>query len=256
MAFPPYVPGSGYRSLTVRLGPSANVRGMEIPPAAPEPQSRHLMPRLAGSGLRGLARVITGVRPRFAGGRLSPQPTVYYANHTSHGDFVLIWTVLPSLIRARTRPVAGADYWQQGPLRQYVANKVLDAVLIERGKLDRNADPTAPVLAALDAGASVIIFPEGTRNTTDAALLPFKAGLYRLAGARPVVPLVPVWIENVCRVMPKGELLPLPLLCSVTFGEAVTYDAVERRPLFLERARQALLALRPREAAADQGGGR
>jgi 1-acyl-sn-glycerol-3-phosphate acyltransferase len=212
-----------------------------------------LVPRLAGSGLRGLARVITGVRPRFAGGRLVPEPTIYYANHSSHGDFVLIWTVLPSVIRARTRPVAGADYWRNGRVRRYVADEVLDAVLIERGKLDQTSDPTAPVLAALDAGASVIIFPEGTRNTTDAPLLPFKSGLYRLAEARPMVPLVPVWIENVCRVMPKGELLPLPLLCSVTFGPRLTLAPAERRPLFLERTRSALLALRPREAPTDIG---
>jgi 1-acyl-sn-glycerol-3-phosphate acyltransferase len=215
--------------------------------------SRQLVPRLAGSGLRGLARVVTGVRPRFAGGRLSPEPTIYYANHTSHGDFVLIWTVLPSAIRAGTRPVVGADYWQNGRVRRYVADEVLDAVLIERGKLDRTSDPTAPVLAALDAGKSVIIFPEGTRNTTDAPLLPFKSGLYRLAEARPTVPLVPVWIENVCRVMPKGELLPLPLLCSVTFGAGQTLMVGERRPLFLERARTALLALRPREGSSDGG---
>jgi 1-acyl-sn-glycerol-3-phosphate acyltransferase len=230
---------------------------METTPAAPsELQPRHLIPRLAGSGLRGLARAITGVRPRFAGGRLPAQPSIYYANHTSHGDFVLIWTVLPSMIRARTRPVAGADYWQNGRVRQYVANEVLDAVLIQRGKLERNADPTAPVLAALDAGKSVIIFPEGTRNTTEAPLLPFKAGLYRLAEARPAVPLVPVWIENVCRVMPKGELLPLPLLCSVTFGPPVLFDDTERRPLFLERARQALLALQPRESGTKDWGAR
>jgi 1-acyl-sn-glycerol-3-phosphate acyltransferase len=229
---------------------------METTPAAPVLQPRHLVPRLAGAGLRGLARAITGVRPRFAGGRLPTQPSIYYANHTSHGDFVLIWTVLPSVIRARTRPVAGADYWQNGRVRQYVANEVLDAVLIQRGKLERNADPTAPVLAALDAGASVIIFPEGTRNTTDAPLLPFKAGLYRLAEARPEVPLVPVWIENVCRVMPKGELLPLPLLCSVTFGPPVLFDDAERRPLFLERARQALLALQPRESGGKDWGTR
>jgi 1-acyl-sn-glycerol-3-phosphate acyltransferase len=227
----------------------------------PSPQSvpastriGQFVPRLAGSGLRGLARVMTGVRPRFAGGRLSPEPTIYYANHTSHGDFVLIWTALPRAIRVRTRPVAGADYWQNGRVRRYVADEVLDAVLIERGKLDRTSDPTAPVLAALDAGASVIIFPEGTRNTTDAPLLPFKSGLYRLAEARSAVPLVPVWIENVCRVMPKGELLPLPLLCSVTFGSGLTLDEAERRLLFLERARTALLGLRPRDAQTDTGG--
>jgi 1-acyl-sn-glycerol-3-phosphate acyltransferase len=205
-----------------------------------------LLARAAAASIRMFARAVTGVAARWMGSEPVARQRIYFANHTSHGDFVLIWTVLPPALRAHTRPVAGADYWTKGALRTFIGREVFDAVLIERGKIDREANPTLPVLAALDAGQSVILFPEGTRNTTQAPLLPFKSGLYRLAKARPHVALVPVWIENLCRVMPKGELLPVPLLCSVTFGEEVRLETGETRHAFLGRMQQALLDLAPR----------
>ena len=203
---------------------------------------------IAGSLLRGFARLVTGVRGRSAGVRPQTGPVIYFANHTSHGDFILIWTVLSPQLRRLTRPVAGADYWSTGRIKPWLAHNVFDAVLIDRGKLDRTSDPVAPVLAALDAGQSVIIFPEGTRNQSNAPLLPFKSGLFRLAEARPDIPLVPVWIENLARVMPKGEFLPLPLLCSVTFGAPLVRASSELRPVFLDRAALALARLAPMEA--------
>jgi 1-acyl-sn-glycerol-3-phosphate acyltransferase len=205
----------------------------------------HAAAAFVGAGLRGFARLITGVRGRSVGQQAATGPVIYFANHTSHGDFVLIWTVLRPPLRRVTRPVAGADYWTNGRLRHWIAANVFDAILIERGKLDRTSDPTAPVLAALDAGQSVIIFPEGTRNQGDQPLLPFKSGLYRLAEARPHIPLIPVWIENISRVMPKGEFLPIPLLCSVTFGPTLSVEAGELRPAFLARAAAAVRRLSP-----------
>lgn len=209
--------------------------------------STQMLASFIGASLRGLARLICGVRGRGVGERRPAGPVIYFANHTSHGDFVLIWTVLPPERRRLTRPVAGADYWTIGRIRPWLATHVFNAVLIDRGKLDRTSDPTAPVIAALDAGQSVIIFPEGTRNQTDQPLLPFKSGLHRLAQARPNIALVPVWIENLARVMPKGEFLPLPLLCSVTFGAPLHRESAELRPAFLARAAAAVTALAPRE---------
>jgi 1-acyl-sn-glycerol-3-phosphate acyltransferase len=204
--------------------------------------------KITASVLAGGARLLTGVRPNWVGCLPEPRQRIYLANHTSHGDFVLIWTVLPQALRTRTRPVAAAEYWSRGKLRRFVGQDVFNAVLIAREGVNRSNDPRAPLLAALDAGNSLILFPEGTRNTTDAKLLPFKSGLFHVARARPDVELVPVWIDDLSRVMPKGELLPIPLLCNVTFGAPLQIAPQEPKTVFLERARQALMSLAPRSS--------
>ena len=191
------------------------------------------------------ARLITGVRGHWEGCPPDPKPRVYFANHRSHGDFVLLWTVLPNVIRRRARPVAGADYWLKGGLRRFIGARVFRAVLIDRDAPGRDGDPIEIMAAVLAGGESLIFFPEGTRNTTDATLLPFRSGLYRLALARPEVELIPVWIENLNRVMPKGEFIPLPLLCTVTFGAPVRPDESEEMGVFLNRCREALLSMAP-----------
>ncbi|MGE0724530.1 MAG: lysophospholipid acyltransferase family protein [Alphaproteobacteria bacterium] len=202
--------------------------------------------RATGAGVIAFARVLTGVRGNWQGCLPEARPRIYFANHASHGDFVLIWSVLPRAIRARTRPVAGADYWLRGRTRRFLAEKVFRAVLVDRRPEARSDDPIAAMAAPLAAGESLILFPEGTRNTSDVPLLPFRSGLARLAEAVPSAELVPVWIDNLNRVMPKGMPVPIPLLCTVTFGAPVAPHAGEARPAFLARAREALLALAPR----------
>lgn len=199
--------------------------------------------RLIASALCSFAKLFTGVRARWIGGLPAGQVRIYYSNHRSHGDFVLIWASLPERWRDVTRPVAGADYWLKGNLRRFVINRVFRGVLIDRLG-GRAADPIAKMGEALDAGESLILFPEGTRNQGD-GLLPFKSGLYHLASAHPGVELVPVWIENLGRAMPKGSLIPLPLLCSLTFGRPLTIAPEESKAQFLARARQSLLDLAP-----------
>jgi len=202
---------------------------------------------LAAMAVIGFARLVTGVRANWRDCAPDPQPRVYFANHNSHGDFVLIWTVLPPALRRLTRPVAGADYWTVSAPRRFFGERVFRAVLIDRNRDIRQEDPIALMSTALDAGSSLILFPEGTRNTTEQRLLPFKSGLYHLAAARPKIELVPVWIENLNRVMPKGEYVPIPLLCTVTFGAPITLRPDEDKTQFLDRARGALLALPERE---------
>ena len=200
---------------------------------------------LVGRGLCVLAKALTGARILWQGCAPAAGPRVYYANHGSHGDFALIWACLPPDLRARTRPVAGADYWRQGRLRTYVAERVIRAVLIDRNPKARTEDPIRQMEVVGDAGDSLIVFPEGTRNTTDEALLPFKSGIYHLARARPDLEFVPVWIENARRVMPKGRLLPVPLLCTLTVGAPITLQPGEDKAAFVDRTRAALLALMP-----------
>lgn len=200
--------------------------------------------QLAASLLSGFAKLVTGVRPVWRGSRPEFKPRVYFANHRSHGDFLLIWASLPPALRRSTRPVVGADYWHVSALRSYIANRVFRGVLIDRTVGRAQANPVELMGDALAQGDSLIIFPEGTRNL-DEELLPFKSGIYRLAKARPETEFLPVWIENLGRVMPKGSFIPAPLLCSLTFGEPVTTVCGESKEAFLERTRAALISLAP-----------
>jgi 1-acyl-sn-glycerol-3-phosphate acyltransferase len=192
-----------------------------------------------------LVRLLTAVRSEWRGVQPSAVQRIYFANHRSHGDFALIWTVMPAPHRARLRPVAAADYWLRGPVRRFVIESAFRGVLIDRCRSDDRPDPIEAMAQALNAGDSLILFPEGTRNSTAASLLAFRRGIYRLAASRPHVELVPVWIDNLDRVLPKGEIVPVPLLCTVTFGEPINFQATETESAFLERARAALLELSP-----------
>lgn len=200
--------------------------------------------RVTGLAISTFARFMTAPRAIWQGIEPVPHQRVYFANHTSNGDFVLLWTALPTPLRRQTRPVAALDYWLTSPLRAFIGREVFNAVLIDRRPEARAEDPVAQMVSALDQGASLIIFPEGQRNNTDVTLLPFKSGLYHLAKARPGVDLVPVWIANLNRVMPKGEIIPVPLICTLTFGAPLHIEPEEAKDAFLDRATQALLALK------------
>lgn len=206
-----------------------------------------LLQSAAGSVLAVLARAVTGVRPIWAGSAPNGRQRIYFANHASHGDFILVSTCLPPTERGRTAAVAGADYWNAGPVRRFISGKLLRTVLVERNWVERTADPMQVMIAALDAGQSLIFFPEGTRNMTEDPLLRFRSGLYNLAVARPDIELVPCWIENMSRVLPKGAVLPIPLLCRVVFGTPLALEEGEDRKIFLDRARHALLTLAPKK---------
>ena len=186
-------------------------------------------------------RLASGARP-IPTAALPPGPCVFFANHSSHLDFAVIWSALPPVQRRRVRPVAGRDYWEQNSFRRWLAVTVFKAVLIERQKVTVATNPMGPMLAAIDAGASLIVFPEGTRSP-DGQLQPFKAGLYHLAAARPTLPLIPVLLDNLNRILPKGDILAVPLIASVTVGAAVALQADEPKVDFLTRARAALASL-------------
>jgi 1-acyl-sn-glycerol-3-phosphate acyltransferase len=188
------------------------------------------------------ARVVTGAEARWFGCAPSETRRIYVANHTSHADFMLVWAALTPSLRSRTFPVAAADYWDRNAVRRYVAKQVFRAVLVKRDGFDRTHNPLAPMVQALDCGNSLIMFPEGTRGNGE-ALLPFKCGIHHLAQARPNVELVPVWIDNLYRVLPRGAILPAPLLCSVTFGEPTHLLPGEDKKAFLTRLHQTITCL-------------
>jgi 1-acyl-sn-glycerol-3-phosphate acyltransferase len=203
-----------------------------------------MLERIIAATLCSFSRVLTGTRSLWETSPLEVKQRIYFANHASHADFVLIWTSLPQHLRRNTRPIAAADYWLQGRLRRFLARQVFNCVLIDRTQRLHEPNPVEQMSAALSAGDSLIIFPEGTRNLDD-GLLPFKSGIYHLAKANPDVELMPVRMENLGRVLPKGALIPVPLLCTVRFGRPLQLAPQEEKSDFLARARNALLELAP-----------
>ncbi len=201
-----------------------------------------MLAKLMGLFLLGLIRVLTGSQARWYGCPPKAEQRIYFANHQSHADLVLLWAALPRDLRAVTRPIAARDYWTKTPFRQWITTRVFNAIYVSRERT-ANEDPLEPLIEALGRGDSIILFPEGTRGNAEEPQ-PFKAGLFNLAQHFPQVVLVPTWINNVQRVMPKGEVVPVPVLCSVTFGAPVRVEPGEDRRVFLDRARTAVLALR------------
>ncbi|MBQ0935589.1 lysophospholipid acyltransferase family protein [Ideonella paludis] len=198
---------------------------------------------LAGKVLAFVARLITGAQGHWRGCPPEALQRIYFANHQSHLDWVLIWAALPSELRATTRPIAAKDYWTSSPLKHWITREIFRAVYVNRQRTD-DEDPLAPLALALEGGDSLVIFPEGTRSSKGEPMA-FKSGIYHLAKQFPQVQLIPTWISNVQRVMPKGEVVPVPILCTVTFGAPMQVLPDEDKASFLTRARDAVMALRP-----------
>jgi 1-acyl-sn-glycerol-3-phosphate acyltransferase len=208
-----------------------------------------VLEKLASAVLRGLCRLVTGAQPRWLCDPRSLAPRIYFANHCSHLDTVVVWSTLPDALRERTRPVAARDYWGHGRLRRWVADRVFDALLIDRKSAEgaetverQRRETLEAMTSVLDSERSLILYPEGTRGSGE-AVQPFRAGLYHLAKARPDVPLVPVYLGNLARILPKGATLPVPMQGQVVFGPELQIAIGEDKQTFLERCRNAVLEL-------------
>jgi 1-acyl-sn-glycerol-3-phosphate acyltransferase len=190
--------------------------------------------------LLGLVRLLVGAYADWQGSAPIPRQRIYYANHTSHFDTLVIVASLPAELQAETHPVAALDYWGASGLRRFIAVECLNAVLIDRSG-QGPADPLAPAMELLARGHSLIIFPEGTRGGGTVGR--FRSGLYNLAQRFPEAELVPVYLDNPSRVMPKGSFLIVPLICTARYGVSISLGASEQRNEFLARARAALVSL-------------
>jgi 1-acyl-sn-glycerol-3-phosphate acyltransferase len=199
--------------------------------------------KLTISVLAFAAKLVSGASVRWlAGATPDTNQRVYFANHTSHLDALVLWSSLPRDLREITRPVAAKDYWDKGPLRRYIA-KTFNAILIDRTEIKVHQSPIDMMLNEMGEKYSLIIFPEGSRNTEE-EMGEFKSGLYYLAKKRPDLELMPVYIDNLNRVLPRGEFLPVPLLSCITIGSPIYLEQGENSKAFLRRAREAVKALK------------
>jgi 1-acyl-sn-glycerol-3-phosphate acyltransferase len=197
---------------------------------------------MTGAFLAVVARILSGASVRWIDCQPDTCQRVYFANHTSHLDAIVLWSSLPSDLRTLTRPVAAKDYWEKGAVRRFMA-RTFNAILIDRTAIKVHQSPVDMMLREISDRQSLIVFPEGGRST-EADVSEFKSGLYYLAKKRPDLELVPVHIDNLNRVLPRGEFLPVPLLSLVTFGPPMWLEAGEPKVEFLKRARSAVRRLK------------
>ena len=198
--------------------------------------------RVTGPFLALIAKVVSGANVRWIDCQPDTCQRVYFANHTSHLDALVLWSCLPKEMRAVTRAVAAKDYWERGPIRRHIARS-FNVLLIDRKKIKVHQSPVQLMMREMGNQYSLIVFPEGGRNAND-DLNEFKSGLYYLAKKRPDLELVPVYMQNLNRVLPRGEFLPVPLLSCITIGPPMWLEVDEAKRDFLERARQAVRRLR------------
>jgi 1-acyl-sn-glycerol-3-phosphate acyltransferase len=209
------------------------------------PQDDHRTPlcHMTGTLLAAIAKFLSGASVRWIDCQPDTCQRVYFANHTSHLDPLVLWGALPTDVRAVTRPVAAKDYWERGRIRRYLAHKVFNALLIDRKEIKVHQSPVDLMIREIGDSKSLIVFPEGHRNTST-EMDEFKSGLYYLGKKRPDLELVPVYLDNMNRVLPRGEFLPVPLLSSITFGPPIWLEQGEPKTEFLKRAREAVQRLK------------
>lgn len=198
--------------------------------------------KLTAAVLSLAAKLLSGATVRWFECQPDTCQRVYFANHTSHLDALILWASLPRAVREITRPVAAKDYWNKGPLRRYMA-QTFNAMLIDRDDIKVHHSPIDMMLREMGSQYSLIVFPEGTRNTGE-EMQEFKSGLYHLSRKRPDLELMPVYIDNLNRVLPRGEFLPVPLLSSITIGPPIWLEPKENKNDFLKRAREAVRRLK------------
>jgi len=190
-----------------------------------------------------IARLLSGASVRWVDSQPDTCQRVYFANHTSHLDALVIWSALPAEVRARTRPVAAKDYWSAGRIRHFFSTKVFNALLIDRKEIKVHQSPVDLMIREIGNRDSLIVFPEGGRSS-GREVGEFKSGLYYLCKKRPDLEAIPVFVDNMNRILPRGQVLPVPLLTCITFGPPIWLEAGEPKADFLVRARQSVLKLK------------
>lgn len=190
-----------------------------------------------------IAKFLSGASVRWVESQPDRCQRIYFANHTSHLDSIVIWSVLPEYVRRETRMVAALDYWSAGPFRRFLSLKVFNAILIDRKHVSIRNNPINQLLNEMGNDHSIIIFPEGGRGNGE-KINDFKSGIFHLAKKKPEIELIPIYLDNMNRILPRGMVLPVPMLSRVVFGPPIWIEKGEKKEDFLERCREAVLKLK------------
>ena len=191
--------------------------------------------------VRPILLLAVGIHAR--GRALLPQrgPAIVVANHNSHLDTLTIISLFPLHLLSKLRPVAAMDYFMRTKAMAWFATRIIGIIAIARGGRDRNVNPLAPCEDALDRGEILILFPEGSRGEPE-KLQAFKKGVAHLAKQRPEVPVYPLFISGLGKVLPKDALFLVPFNCDVVVGEPLQWNGSIEGFMELLRMRIEILA--------------
>lgn len=190
--------------------------------------------------VRPLVWLLIGVNLRHRDRLPERGPAIIAANHNSHLDTPVLTSLLPLRLLPRVRPVASAGYFLKSRPLAWFATRIIGIIPIPLGSGRSREELLAEVVAALDAGSIVILFPEGTRGEPE-QLAPLKTGIATLAAMRPQVPIIPVWIRGLGKALPRGEALLVPFHCDVTVAEPLYWNGDISR--FMDALERSLLAM-------------
>jgi 1-acyl-sn-glycerol-3-phosphate acyltransferase len=158
-----------------------------------------------------------GLRVRGREHLARSEPFVLIANHSSHLDTISLLSLFPLSRLRRIRPVAAADYFERNRFVSLFTKTLFNILPIARKNITTENNPLRRMREAIEAGDSLLIFPEGTRGS-GGQMGEFRTGVAHLIEKMPAVLVVPAYLINMGRSLPKGEFIPVPFFCEIRIG--------------------------------------
>ncbi len=167
---------------------------------------------------------------------------ILIANHNSHMDTMAIMSAIPSRYIHKVHPIAARDFFGGSLFKKILMRYLVNATLIQRDRDDPNNDPIDSMDKMLKKSRSLILFPEGSRGIPG-VMAKFKKGLGYLIQRNPEINVIPVYLDNVYKTLPRGKNLILPYNCSIKFGDPIQFKSMEMDDILLssEKAMQKLM---------------
>ena len=151
---------------------------------------------------------------------------ILIANHNSHMDTMALMSAIPSRFVHRVHPIAARDFFGVSLFSRILMRYLVNATLIRRDREDPERDPIDDMDKMLKKKRSLILYPEGSRGIAG-KMSDFKRGLGYLVQRNPNISVIPVYLENIYKTLPKGKKLILPYNCSIKFGKPIKFNSLE-----------------------------
>ena len=167
---------------------------------------------------------------------------ILIANHNSHMDTMALMSAIPSRFIHRVHPIAARDFFGGSLFSRILMRYLVNATLIRRDREDPERDPIDDMDKMLKKQRSLILYPEGSRGIPG-KMSNFKRGLGYLVQRNPNINVIPVYLENIYKTLPKGKKLILPYNCSIKFGQPIKFNSLKMEDI-LKTAEKEILKVK------------